>query len=200
MLPVSLMIIAVVLFRCAVGASENETLRLLANFSPLAAMALASGAYFPRKWAFFVPVITQVLSEIGLCLVSPTYSFSLAYSLVLVVAYAAIVVVGLAVKKRFTPIKLLGASIIGTLLFYVVTNTTSFWQDPAYVKNFSGWVQSLTVGRPEYPPTYLFLFKSMAGDLLFSSLILLAAGAGKKHQESIAEESEPEPDAEPAEA
>jgi hypothetical protein len=196
MLPASLLILAVVIFRCAVGASGDETLRAWANFSPLAAMALCSGAIFPKKWALVVPLAAQLLSDLGLSLVAPNYVFSWSYSLILVVAYATVVAVGWAVRAKYSPLKLLGASIIGTLLFYVITNTTSFWTDPGYAKTFSGWVQALTLGLPGYPPTYVFLFKSLAGDLLFTTLILLSVGAvfpSRKPEAEPESESEPTP-------
>ena len=142
----------------------------------------------------FVPLSAQILSDIGLHFVGKAHDVSIGYSLVLVVAYAVVVAVGWVARKRPSPFKLLGASIIGTLLFYLVTNTFSFWQDPGYVKNFAGWVQSLTLGLPGYPPTYVFLFKSMAGDLLFTSLVILAVGVGVSKPEPAADEvPEPEP-------
>jgi hypothetical protein len=195
MFPAFLLIIAVVIFRCALGASDDATRLALANFSPLAAMALCSGAFFPRKWALLVPVAAQILSDIGLHLLGKSISWS--FSIVLVIAYVVIAAVGLLAKKNFTPSKLLGASLVGTLLFYVITNTMSFWQDPGYVKSLSGWIQALTTGIPGYPPTYLFLFKSIGGDLFFTGLIALFV---TRAQAAPAAETEDSPAAEPAEA
>lgn len=149
-------------------------MRALANFSPLAALALCSGAFFPRKWALVVPLATQILSDIGLHWVGKPHSFDVGYSIVLIVAYALVVVIGWAARKRYSTFKLLGASIVGTLLFYLVTNTFSFWHDPGYAKTLSGWLQCMTVGLPGFPPTYVFLYKSLFGNLLFTSLMVLA--------------------------
>ena len=198
MFPAFLLIIAVVIFRCAVGASDDATRLMLANFSPLAAMAVCSGAFFPRKWAIAVPVLAQILSDIGLHLMGKSISWS--FSIVLVVAYVAIAAVGLLAKKNFTPSKLLGASLLGTLLFYVITNTMAFWQDPGYVKSLAGWVQALTTGIPGYPPTYLFLFKSIGGDLFFTGLIALFVTRSQASPASQPADSEDAPDTEPSEA
>lgn len=199
MLPASLLVLAVVIFRCAVGASDDATLRALANFSPLAAIALCSGALFPRKWALLVPIAAQVLSDIGLQLLGKSHAISWSFSAILVLAYVVIAAVGVAVKKQLTPSKLLGASLVGTLLFYVITNTFSFWQDPGYAKTLGGWIQALTTGIPGYPPTYVFLFKSLGGDLFFTSLIALLVTRPQATPAAEAEE-EGESDAEPSQA
>lgn len=199
MLPAFLVIFAVVAFRCAVGTADDSVLRVLANFSPMAALALCSGAAFPRRWALAVPLAAQILSDIGLHLMGKPSIFSFSYSMVLIAAYAAIVAVGWVVRKRPTPLKLLGASITGTLLFYFWTNSFSWWQDPGYAKTLSGWVQSLTTGLPGYPPTYVFLFKSLGGDLFFTGLFAFSLGLFSASSKPSVE-PETEPEAEPAEA
>ena len=195
MLPAFLVIFAVVVFRCAVGTADDSVLRTLANFSPMAGLAICAGAAFPRKWALAVPLAAQIFSDLGLYLLGKSPFFSWGYSIVLVVAYAAIVAVGWAVRKRPTPLKLLGASITGTLLFYFWTNSFSWWQDPGYAKTLSGWFQSLTLGLPGYPPTYVFLLKSLGGDLFFTSLFAFSLGLFPAASEPIEE-----PETEPAEA
>lgn len=176
MLPAILVIVAVILFRCAVGTADDTLLRTLANFSPMAALALCAGVAFPRKWALAVPLSAQILSDLALHWLGRSMAFSWAYSVVLVVAYAAIVAVGWAVRKQPTPLKLLGASLTGTLLFYFWTNSFSWWQDYGYDKSLAGWVQALTTGLPGYPPTYVFLLKSIGGDLFFTTLFALSLG------------------------
>ena len=56
-----------------------------------------------------------------------------------------------------------------SLLFYVATNTTSWWRDPYYLKTTAGWWQALTIGHPEYPPTIWFFRNTLASDLLFTA-------------------------------
>ena len=188
MLPASLLVLAVVIFRCAVGAADNEVLRVLGNFSPLAAVAVCSGAMFPRKWCLLVPVLAQILSDVGLHLLGKP--ISVAFSAVLVIVYVAIALVGLIARKQLTPLKLLGASIIGTLLFYVLTNSWCWLEDPGYAKTLAGWVQSLTTGLPGYPPTYLFLFKSLGGDLFFTGLIAFLVTRSEPEPEAVAKPAE----------
>jgi hypothetical protein len=59
-----------------------------------------------------------------------------------------------------SPAFALNGSLVGALLFYLVTNTQSWFGDPFYAKTLSGWWQAMTVGHPEYPPT-IFFFRSL---------------------------------------
>jgi len=67
-------------------------------------------------------------------------------------------------------------TLIGALLFYLVSNTVSWLVNPVYAKSIAGWVQALTVGLPGFPPTWLFGLKSLLGTGLFTGLF---AGAMK---------------------
>ena len=84
-------------------------------------------------------------------------------------------------------------TLIGALLFYLVSNTVSWLVNPAYAKTIAGWIQALTVGLPGFPPTWVFGLKSLLGTGLFTGLF---AGAMKW---SEALDSEPEPETEEGE-
>jgi len=79
-------------------------------------------------------------------------------------------------------------TLVGALLFYLVSNTISWMTDPSYSKTIVGWVQALTVGLPGFPPTWWFGLKSLLGTGLFTGLF---AGA-MKWSESLDTEPEPE--------
>ena len=67
-------------------------------------------------------------------------------------------------------------TLLGTLacsvIFYLVTNSVSWWINPSYAKNVSGWWQSLTIGTAGAPPTWMFFRNSLAADLAGSILLL----------------------------
>lgn len=190
-MPVLLLTAAVVFFRIAVGASADTALSAWANFSPMAALALCAGAVFPKKWAIAVPIGAQLVVDSALHLLKP-HPFNAAYSVVLLAAFAAVFFLGRWVRQGLSLRSLLGGAILGTIVFYLVTNTASFFYDPSYQKNLAGWWQSLTTGVPGFPPTYVFLLKSLFGDLLFATLIGLACGLGRR-QQATAEEEAPLP-------
>ncbi len=72
---------------------------------------------------------------------------------------------------------LLGGSLAASFLFYLATNTDAFVRDPAYAKTFAGWLQALTVGRPEFPPTIYFFRNTLVSDLCFTALFAAAMEA-----------------------
>lgn len=72
--------------------------------------------------------------------------------------------------------KIAGGGVLGALVFYLISNTASWMQLPGYAKTFAGWIQALTVGLPGFPPTWMFLLKTLASGGLFAGLF---AGAMK---------------------
>jgi len=82
-------------------------------------------------------------------------------------------------------------TLIGALLFYLVSNTISWIANPAYVKSVAGWIQALTVGLPGFPPTWVFGLKSLLGTGLFTGLF---AGSMKISEAMDASEEELEPE------
>jgi len=80
-------------------------------------------------------------------------------------------------------------TLLGALLFYLVSNTVSWLVNPAYAKTIAGWVQALTVGLPGLPPTWMFGLNSLLGTGLFTGLF---AGAMKWSESLDATEPEAE--------
>jgi len=74
------------------------------------------------------------------------------------------------VSARKSWLWLLNGSLLGAVLFYLITNTLSWSTDAFYAKTLAGWWQALTVGHPEYPPTIFFFRNTLFGDLLFTGL------------------------------
>jgi hypothetical protein len=70
---------------------------------------------------------------------------------------------------------MLPASIVGSTVFYVITNAFAWISDPGYLRNFSGLIQALTVGLPQYSatPSWMFFRNSLLSDLVFTSLFVL---------------------------
>src|SRR5438034_6522762 len=169
MIPALLLILSAVVYRVTTGLLIHSGASWLSNFAPLAAIALCSAAYFPKKYKFSVPLLTLFISDVvinlryGAPLLDPQ----------IVVRYGALALVGcigVFLQNRASLKTLLPASIVGSALFYAITNAFSWLADPGYAKNFSGLVQSLTVGLPQYSarPSWMFFRNSRVRDLLFT--------------------------------
>ncbi|CAN5418295.1 hypothetical protein BH23VER1_BH23VER1_18500 [soil metagenome] len=187
MLPAIVIIFSVIAFRLAATVFGGETGAFLSNFSPMGALVLCGAAFLPRRWALVIPFSALLVSDMLLNLhygVLPITGTTAG----LVVAFGLVAAVGWQLRGRGSFALLLGATVLGAVVFYLVTNTVSFFVSPVYPPTVAGWWQCLTVGVPGFPPTYLFFRNSLVSDLLFTGLFLACvrpfadpqrAGAGR---------------------
>jgi hypothetical protein len=180
MIPALLLVLSAVVYRVTTGLLIHSGASWLSNFVPLAAIALCTAAYFPKKYKFSVPLLTLFISDVILNL---RYGAPLLDPQILV-RYAALALVGcigVLLRNRVSLKTLLPASILGSTMFYVITNTFSWLSDPGYMKNFAGLIQSLTVGLPQYnaTPTWMFFRNSLVSDLVFTCLFVVCMNAGR---------------------
>ena len=185
MIPALLLIFSVVVYRVTTGLLIHSGASWLSNFTPLAAIALCSATYFPKKYKFSVPLLTLFISDV---LINLRYGAPLLDPQILV-RYAALALVGcigVLLQNRASLKTLLPGSIVGSALFYAVTNAFSWLTDPGYAKNFSGLVQSLTVGLPQYSatPSWMFFRNSLVSDLLFTVFFVVCMNVGQSRKRS----------------
>ncbi len=182
--PIALLVIVVV-FRVLVGIGGSGDLHgMLHNFSPLAAIALCSAAYFPRRIAMALPLAALLLSDIALNIFYKVPFFT-GEIIPRYLALALICVIGFAMRGKVRLPGLLAGSFAGSLLFFVITNTGSWLSDPAYAKTAAGWLQALTVGtgNPAYPPTIWFYRHTLVSDLAFTLLFFACIAFGNRKAE-----------------
>jgi hypothetical protein len=180
MIPAFLLIVAAVAYRIVTGLAITSGTTWLSNFAPLAAIALCGAAYFPGRYKFTVPLLALFVSDVVLNI---HYQASILNPLI-AGRYLALIVVGLlglAIANRASWKTLLPASLAGSILFYVITNTFAWLSDPGYAKNFASLVQALTVGLPQYSatPSWMFFRNSVVSDLFFTGLFILCLHWGR---------------------
>ncbi|MDB6146428.1 MAG: hypothetical protein JWO45_92 [Spartobacteria bacterium] len=174
MIPAFLIVFLAVAYRVATGFFIYSGAPWLSNFAPLAAIALCGGAYFPGKFKFSIPLLALFLSDVilnyhyGAGLFTPLIACR--YLTLAVIAW-----VGMRLQNRASLKTLLPASITVSIFFYVVTNTFAWLSDPGYIRNFSGLIQALTVGLPQYSltPSWMFFRNSLVSDFLFTLFFVL---------------------------
>jgi hypothetical protein len=170
-----LLLAAITLYRLCIGL-QNGHLPWLDNFAPVAAIALCGGIYLPRRLAFIVPLGALFISDIFL---NRHYHAPL-LSVEMISRYGALAVsvaIGFRLRGRAGWAAILPASVLGSCIFYFVTNTTAWLGSPVYAQTYSGWVQALTAGAPGYEPTWTFFRSSLISDLLFTILFVFCMGA-----------------------
>jgi hypothetical protein len=182
-----LLILSAAAYRVTVGFLVHSGASWLSNFVPLAAIALCSAAYFPKKYKFSVPLVTLLISD---AVINFRYSAPLLDPQILI-RYGALALVGcigVLLQNRVSLKTLLPASIVGSTVFYAITNAFSWLSDSGYAKNIAGLVQSLTVGLPQYSatPSWMFFRNSVISDLLFTLLFIVCMNVGRSTEKSRA--------------
>ena len=192
MIPALLLIFSVVAYRVTSGLLIHSGVSWLSNFVPLAAMALCSAAYFPKKYKFAVPLVTLFISD---AVLNFRYGAPLLDPQILCryLALALVGWIGLLLQYRASVKTLLPASIVGSTIFYVITNAFSWLSDPGYAKNLAGLIQALTVGLPQYSatPSWMFFRNSLLSDLVFTLLFIVCMNLGRSTERSRARATVP---------
>ena len=182
MIPALILVLSAVAYRiAAVFLIQSGQASWLANFAPLAAVALCGAVYFPPKLKFTVPLGALFISDLFL---NYHYGVSLVQMEMIghYLGFALVGLIGLVLQNRASFKTLLPASLVGSTIFYLITNIFSWLSDPGYVKTAAGLIQSLTVGLPEYSstPTWMFFRNTILSDLFFTLLFVACMNLGRK--------------------
>ena len=128
------------------------------NFTPIGAMALFSGAYLGRRGAvaLVVPLGALFLSDLvlGFYRGMPTVYFSVAL----------IVIIGWVALRRVSPIRVGGAAVASSVLFFVLTNFGMWLSSGFYPLTLAGLEACYIAAIP-------FFQNTVAGDLIFSAIL-----------------------------
>jgi hypothetical protein len=181
MIPALILILSAVVYRIAAALLIHSGQALwLSNFAPVAAIALCGAVYFPAKFKFTIPLGTLFISDLVLNYV---YGAPLVTAQMLsrYFALALVGVIGFALQNRASFKTLLPASLVGSTIFYLITNLASWLTLPGYAKNFAGLIQALTVGLPQYSttPTWMFFRNTLLSDLFFTLLFVACMKFGR---------------------
>jgi len=127
------------------------------NFSPLMAIALFGAVYFTKKRdSLWVPLLAWFISDIflGFHSLQPVI-----YTLVILM-----VVAGWKLKENLRPISILGYSLGGSVVFFIITNFFVWLTSGMYELTGSGFIECYTMALPFFQNTLL-------GDLCFNFIL-----------------------------
>ena len=199
------MLVAVVLILVATLYRLLATFDLsLSNVSPLMAIAFCGAVYFKNRWMWLVPFAALSLSDLYINhhYAPQGFHFLLSGVVARTACFVVALLLGAWVSRRKSWLWLLNGSLAGALVFYFVTNTQAWLDEPSYAKTFAGWWQALTVGLPQFPPTIFFFRNTLFGDLMFTGLYagVMEWLAQRKGEPSLLDEADAEPEELPVEA
>ena len=142
------------------------------NFTPIGAMALFGGAYFSRKYlVFLVPIVSMWLSDLVINNVYYPYFFPEYYNGFVWVGnlwvYASFILIGLIgiyFLQKVNLKNLVGASLIASILFFLLTNFGAWAASPLYPKTGAGLISAFAAGVP-------FFRNTLLGDLAYCTIL-----------------------------
>ena len=140
------------------------------NFSAAYALVFCAGVYFPRKLAWWLPLSVLLATDVLLNLFYYHVAAIDPYMLVNYAAYAALIGLGRCFRPTSSWLSVTGGGLLGALLFYLITNTAAWLQNPQYPKTLAGWIQAMTTGIPGWPPPWTFLRNTLLSGGLFTGL------------------------------
>ncbi len=187
------------------------------NFSAAYALVFCAGVYFSGRLAWWLPLVTLFVTDVGLDLYYRFYLGwhvfdvpTIKYQLINYVAYVCLIWLGRRFKPHASFLALLGGGVLGAMLFYLITNTASWlfnpFQNPEYTRTLLGWLTALTKGTSGWPETWEFFRNTLLSGGLFTGLFvgamkMVEASESAKEKEPAEEPvPEPEPSEEPGEA
>jgi ABC-type proline/glycine betaine transport system permease subunit len=125
------------------------------NFSPIAALALLGGVYLSKRFSIMIPLAAMLISD---------YFIGYYNIYIMISVYGSFILIGLIgawLRKHKTLANVIGASLTGSILFFLATNF-AVWAVPQsmYPHTAQGLLDSYTMGLP-------FFRNTIAGDLFY---------------------------------
>jgi hypothetical protein len=149
-----------------VAASLSRMLPHPPNFTPIAAMGLLGAAYMDKRWmAYVLPFATLFFTDLVLNNTVYAYlydGFTWITSIWIYLAFGLVIAIGRMILQGTISGKHIAlASLVGSTIFFLVSNYYSWQFFPFYPKTFGGLMSCYAAGIPFFGYTLL-------GDLVYS--------------------------------
>lgn len=115
------------------------------NFTALGAIALFGGAFFnDKKLACIIPITIMMLSDLvlGYQMVISVY-----------VSFLIMVCIGFYLKKNQNGLRIINGALIGSIIFFIITNFSVFLTSSLYPKSIIGLIECYTLAIPFFTNT-----------------------------------------------
>ena len=135
------------------------------NVTPIAAMALFGGAHFSnKKMAFLVPLVAMYLSDLVLGFFVYDFGWFHGFMPFVYISFVITVCLGFLLRRRLTPLAVGGAALMGSVLFFIVTNFGAWLISGLYPRTFSGLFSCYVAAIP-------FFRNTLAGNMVYTLVL-----------------------------
>jgi hypothetical protein len=142
---------------------------VIPNFAPWMALAFAGSIVMPRSlpWWLWPSLLIGCDLAIG--------TGQIQFMWLVYACYGMAAIVGSHLRGNVGFLKTLLGTAVGSVAFYLITNTQAWFHSPAYAQSLAGWWQAQTVGDLVHQPqAWVFLVRSLVSDLGFASMLVIA--------------------------
>ena len=140
----------------ALGAILLRFLPHPSNFTPVASVALFSGAVLPPSLALFLPLVVMAASDL---VAGPHELFAFTWG-----AFIAVAAIGMLLRRRSGIAPVAFSSLAGSSLFFFVTNLGVFLYGGLYPRTTDGLRDCFVMALP-------FFRNAVAGDLFYAAAL-----------------------------
>jgi hypothetical protein len=168
------------------------------NFSAAYALCFCAGVFFRGRIGWSLPIGVMFIADVLLNVLYYRVAALHPFMLTNYAAYLLVIWLGRRFRASAPLLGLLAGSLLGAILFYLITNTAAWLQLPDYSKDLAGWLRALTFGTDGWPETWKFFRNTLTSTGLFTALFagswkLTAAESPQEKGDGDAEtEAEPE--------
>ncbi|HDZ86694.1 hypothetical protein LCGC14_0847940 [marine sediment metagenome] len=127
------------------------------NFAPIAALALFGAVYLNKKYSIILPVAALIISDFFIGF----YSWKILASVY--ISFGLVGLIGLWVRKNKKVATVIGGTLAGSVLFYIVTNFAVWAFTAMYPHTLQGLITCYAVAIP-------FFRNTLMGDLFYVGL------------------------------
>lgn len=131
-----------------------------ANFAPIGALGIFAGLY-ARNWkqAVALPIVARLVTDLLIGFFTPAVMVSV------YIATAIGTLLGIFAKKKKSWVTIAGATLTGSIIFYLFTNFAVWKFDLIYSKDFNGLLKSYSMAVP-------FFRNTLLGDIFYVTVLV----------------------------
>lgn len=141
-----------------------------ANFAPIGAIALFGGVYLKNKQAMWLPLAAMIVSDLIIGLHS-TIFFTWG-------SFLFIAAIGIYLKSRKNIKNVVLGTLLGSLVFYFVTNFGVWAVTPLYAKTTQGLIQCYLMAVP-------FFRNTLVSDIIYVAVLFGAYELARNYQRKL---------------